>query len=353
MPTTCPSCGARLTSDSVRCDVCGLTADEARSDEALSPESVDRPVPIVPDLPDASLTPPEHLFCVSCGARSPAHARYCWQCGQALIRDVEDGIAAGQVPPAPPATDVETSSAVSAAGGRALLLVAGAVALVLLLFAATELTGRTGPRLAPGGGSGTEPTTQSGMTAEVADRVNELESRISATDDGAERLILRQALVDVLVSAAAFAQAGEVQEAVARELQTVDAWAEAGSFYLAHVLRTVSPEQPIFAARSARAFEEALALRPGDLDLKTDLATAYRYDPENPMRAVELVREVLDEDPQHARARFNYALMLAEIGRTEQAREHLQMVLEIPEVDDLVRQRAREMLESMAPAITS
>jgi tetratricopeptide (TPR) repeat protein len=299
------------------------------------------------------MAPPEHIFCASCGAQSPAHARYCWRCGQALVRDVEDGVAAGQAPLAPPSTDIETTSAVSVVGGRALLLVAGAVALVILLFAVTELTGRTGPRLTPGGGSGAEPATQTGLTADVADRVSELESRISATEDRAERLILRQALVDVLVSAAAFAQAGEVQEAVASEVQTVDAWAEAGSFYLAHVLRTASPEQPIFAARSARAFEEALALRPGDLDLKTDLATAYRYDPDNPMRAVELVREVLDENPQHARARFNYALMLAEIGRTEQAREHLEMVLEIPDVDELVRQRAREMLESMSPAISS
>lgn len=346
MLNACTSCGARLQPDAAQCDLCGILLSDA-PDEVAPETFEEQSVAPFEDQAQPARPPADGaVYCSACGARSAPEGRFCWRCGAALA------IAAPRVlPPAGtalPASEAPAPAAPSAHAARhgLLLVVAGAV-LVGLLFAITQISGRVNPLRPPGQVAQAAPAVPE-LPADIATRVSLLEEQIAQSRDE-QRIALRQELVDVLIGAGAFLRAAEVQEALAREVQTVEAWAEAGSFFLAHVLRADAPDAAA-ARRSVAAFEEALALRPGDLDIMTDLATAYRYSPDDPMRAVDLVQQVLAENPDHARARFNFALMLAEIGRTEQAREHLEAVIANEDADPFVRDRAREMLETIRQA---
>jgi tetratricopeptide (TPR) repeat protein/ribosomal protein L40E len=342
----CPSCGAKLPAGAERCDLCGAPT-------AAAPEPVD----IAATPPAAAAPPPapagDHRFCVSCGKSNPGFARYCWNCGEALVADDAPPAAppAGAATAAGPAPAGSPPGAGDAAGKHAILLVAGAAALVIVLFAITQLTDRS-DRLTPPG----EATAASGEAApmgppplsdEARQRVEALEQQIEAEADDEQRRELRQQLVDTLWRESAFGRAGEVQEVIARELDTADAWADAGSFYLAQMLRIEGPDQSRYARDAARSFELALERRPGDLDIKTDLATAYIRHPDNPMRGVELVREVIDENPDHTRARYNYALMLAQIGRNDQARSELEQVIARTEPGEFIHDHAHAELERL------
>jgi ribosomal protein L40E len=358
--SSCPGCGARLAPGTEQCDLCGTLVTEPSVDSSSA-----RQQPAVDEAPVQSTAPAggspagERLFCTACGAENPAFARFCWRCGETLAEfggspepvEPSSPIRRSSLPPSA-AAGAPAGHRVDPAGKHGLILVGGAALLVIVLFAVTQISGQaslpaaTEQREAEAAATAVPP----GVPPEALDRISSLEDRLVQTSDPAERLEIREQLVEVLMRAGAFARAGEVQEAVAREVDTADAWADAGSFYLAHMLRAEGPERSIFAERSAVAYEQALERRPGDVDVKTDLATAYLNHPSDPMRAVALVQEVLEEQPDHARARFNYGLMLTQIGRNDQARDQFEQVVRTTDPSDFVHERAVEELERLPPA---
>lgn len=344
--SVCSACGARLAPDADRCDLCGhVPGDELEAEPA--PEEV-AAVPVVP-APAAPPAAGERRFCVACGTANPAYARFCYQCG-AQLHDAAEGAGVAPVPAGAPASAPAPARAPVAApevkerppsdaGRHALLLLGGAAIAVVALFFITQWSRSNAP-VSPAVPAATEaPAPVSALPPDVASQAAALEDAIAAAT-GEERLARQQELIGLYVQNGAFAQAGEIQQAVAEVEQTALAWADAGSFYLAQMLRTDGPERPELARRAATAYERSLDLNPEDLDVKTDLATAYLNDGQNPMKAVEMVKEVIDEDPGHLRARFNYGLMLTQIGRFDQAVEQFEEVVALTAPGDPVRERA-------------
>lgn len=365
-PPVCPACGARLAPGSTHCDLCGHTlGDESVAEpERLSTE----PAPAAPE-PGAEAPVGESAgevagpFCVQCGTKNPAYARFCYQCGHALHGAVPEAVLEGSVPvvettpvvPAPPAPAVEAAAPVrppSDAGKRALTLVgAGVLAVLVLFFITRASTDR--PATPPSAITGTatplpaQPAVE--LPADVEARAAALEDEIAAAS-GDERLARQEALASLYAQNGAFALAAPIQQEVAEVRQTALAWADAGSLYLAHMLRTQGPDRATYARLAAENYERSVALDDTDLDVKTDLATAYLNDSQNPMQAVETVKEVLAEDPNHVRANFNFGLMLAQINRTDQAQEQFQKVISLTESGDPVRQRAEQELVRLQAA---
>lgn len=64
------------------------------------------------------------------------------------------------------------------------------------------------------------------------------------------------------------------------------------------------------AEEAIAAYEKALQLKPGDVDVMTDLGTMYRL-ANQPQRALDLYDQVLTADPAHQNARFNKGVTLA------------------------------------------
>ncbi len=376
-PPVCPGCGARLPEGATRCDLCGTQVGEDAAPRLVDDAPVEVPSGeggVAPVPPPATPTeaPTGEQFCMTCGTANPSHARFCWQCGAALATATEavtpDPEAPAVVPmeasreetrpPAlPPSLPVEEPAprGTDEAGKRALALVGGAALLVVVLFGISLWGGGQPEPAVTGATAGAvqaEPPVAAPpvLPAEVARQVEALEGEIDALAEGPARIAKQKELVEVLVRAGAFAQAGAAQEAVAEQTDTALAWADAGSFFLAHMLRTQGPDRSAYAQQAVGAYERSLARDSTDLDVKTDLATAYLNDPQNPMQAVETIRAVLDADPDHARARFNYGLMLAQIGRTDQAAEQFERVVELTGPEDIVHGRAQEELARLRAA---
>ena len=349
--TVCTSCGARLAASAERCDLCGTPVDEPVSE---LPEE-EQPVPHTTDV--AVTTDEESsVFCISCGSESPAHAKFCWKCGTALVSSKKPS---GAVPVKLPRNKVTTArpetSAVppDQAGRRAVLMVIGAALLVAVLFVITILGGRQNTLVSPeelaeqsaGATAAAAPSTS--IPPEVSARIAFLEREVAEAADDETRIAMHQALIQELIDAELYGSAGDAQQELAEDLATADAWADAGALFLAQMLRSDPAGQPVFAERSIYAFERSLEMEPGNLDVMTDLATAYLQSPTNPMHGVELVQEVLESDPNHSRARLNYALMLMQIGRDDQAVEELRKVLTISEPGDFIYDRAQLKLDRL------
>ena len=116
------------------------------------------------------------------------------------------------------------------------------------------------------------------------------------------------------------------------------------------MLRTQGEDRTTYAQLAAQCYERSVGLDGTDLDVRTDLATAYLNDGQNPMQAVETVKEVLAEDPDHVRANFNFGLMLAQINRADQAQEQFEKVIALTEPGGPVRQRAEQELARLEAA---
>lgn len=374
-PPVCPACGARLAPGATQCDLCGhvlgdervAERDEVASDpepaERLPEATPDAPAPPPPVAPPASAEEQGGAFCIHCGAKNPGYARFCYNCGQALLgaEAAPASAADGAVPvvattPVVPAAPPPAASGTvvgerpdSDAGKRALTLVGAGVLAVLVLFFITRASQNSTPP--PAAATGAVQTPPQAVSDELSDealaRVASLESEIEAATSEEERLAKQEALAGLYTQEGAFSRAAVVQEEIAEATQTALAWADAGSLYLAHMLRAQGPDRATYAQLSATAYEKSLAIDSTDLDVKTDLATAYLNDQQNPMQAVATVKEVLTADPDHVRANFNYGLMLAQINRVDQAIEQFQKVVGLTEHDDPVHQRAEQELARM------
>jgi Tfp pilus assembly protein PilF len=184
----------------------------------------------------------------------------------------------------------------------------------------------------------------------VLAEVERLEGEIEAAATENERLEKQEQLAGLYAQSGAFDRAAPIQQEVAEGRQTALAWADAGSLFLAHMLRTQGNDRADYAQRAAENYERSLELDPDDLDVKTDLATAYLNDATNPMLAVETVKAVLEEDPDHVRANFNYGLMLAQINRVDQARVQFEKVVGLTDPSDPVHVRAEQELARVRAA---
>jgi ribosomal protein L40E/Tfp pilus assembly protein PilF len=375
-PPVCPACGARLAPGATQCDLCGHVlgdervaerehvAPEPTADVPEAPvEASEEPVPAAPE--PVAATEANGSFCIHCGAKNPGFARFCYNCGQALhgaAAATPSGTPDGSVPvvattpvvPAPPPT-VPAEATVpgerpdSDAGKRALALVGAGVLAVLVLFFITRASQNDAP--APAANQGAAQAAPQAAPAELSDdalaRAASLEEEIAAATSDEERLAKQEALAGLYTQEGAFSRAAVVQEEIAEATQTALAWADAGSLYLAHMLRASGPDRATYAQLAGEAYEKSLAIDSTDLDVKTDLATAYLNDQQNPMEAVATVKEVLATDPNHVRANFNYGLMLAQINRVDQAIEQFQKVIGLTDHEDPVHQRAEQELSRM------
>ena len=304
-------------------------------------------------------------FCVHCGAQNPDYARFCHRCGHALHAPEAEGSVpvshtVAVVPAPPPLSSTAPAARPAArpdsdAGRRALALVGAGVLAVLVLFFVTQASQPNGPADGPtspqASATAPPPNASAPLPDDVAARAAALEDEIAAAS-GEARLERQEDLVRLYAQASAFPQAARVQQEVAEAQPTALAWADAGSFYLAAMFGTQGPDRAAFARQAAAAYERSLDLEAGDLDVKTDLATAYLNDAQNPMLAVQTVKDVLAANPDHVRANFNYGLMLAQINRTDQALEQFDKVVALTDPEDAVHQRAEQERARLRAAVS-
>lgn len=246
---------------------------------------------------------------------------------------------------------------------RVLFTVGAGVLLMMLLYGVTLMS----ESRSPGGESppqtdvAAQPRADQGATPEaaesaapspeplsgdLAEEAEALEESIASASNASERVDLQQKLVRLYVRADRQDLAGDVQEQIARTEETAMAWADAGNLYYDWMMQQQDRAgQTQYAKKAISAYQKSLEIDPSNLDVRTDMAVAYLYDPENPMQAIQQTKKVLEQDPDHIQANFNRGIMLLRINRVEEAIKQFERVKSLASTDSPIYQRTENVLE--------
>ena len=165
---------------------------------------------------------------------------------------------------------------------------------------------------------------------------------------GDSLIAVKRELVDLYFAAARFDLAAAETEAIAGMLQSENEWTVAGNLYYDWMERKDPSQRTPWAQKAIAAYREALEINPLNLDVRTDMAIAYMYDPPNAMMAIQETNAVLEQDSLHMQANFNRGIMLMQIDRTDQAVEQFEKVMRlIGNTNDPVYVRANELVERL------
>lgn len=396
---TCPSCGAHVSPDADRCELCGtpVASGDGADDETSSDPSQ------ASDLEDAAETAASEsgaeeessVFCNQCGWENPPGAQYCSRCGEAL-QDLSDAAPAGTRPvtadlptgsssadldatEADPSSKKEQSEDQTAdeqavMGRQIMLMVGGALIVVLGLFFVTQWSaqyewsedsasespsaqagageeapassppaGAEGPMNAPGQGGGpgqgsgqADPTDLQGLLDQTASpvdgamegQIDSLKTQIEQTS-GTEKQQLQTELVNLYIGAGHPDRAAVVQRDLAEASGNVEAQRRAADLlyrWMQKVQGQGEREQVFQVARhAAQAYGAVAEQQPDDLDARTRMGETYLLTNE-PMRGIEAINSVLDDDSTFVPARFQKGLALLQINRLDQAVRQFEMV---------------------------
>lgn len=332
MMQTCAECGARLIKDEERCGLCGWLVEEMTHEEAQS-------------VPRKRIT--EGTYCNTCGWKNPAGSRFCSQCGKKLERVVTKF----REQPANPkkrSANIETG-----VGQQVFVLIGLGVLLVIILFVATTVSkrGSSPEPVLPTAAPADDVSLRTPLSSELADRIAELDAAIMS-DTSAVALVLMREKMYVLAEGGRLDMAANVQSGIAELTGLAEDWKTAGDLYYEWMTNeTQTPERSKAAVSAVNAYQATLALDPENLDVRTDMATAY-LNTGSPMLGVTEIKKVLEVDPDHLNANFNYGLMLARINRTEEAVAQLERVRALAlDSTSVHHQRASALISSIRKQI--
>ena len=332
MMQTCAECGVRLTGSEERCDLCGWPVEEKAHGEAQS---------VIRKRATGD------SYCGPCGWKNPAGSKFCSQCGVKLQREVNK-------PREQPANPKKRPANVEHGVGQQVFVLIGlGVLLVIALFVATTVSKRvSSPEpVLPTTASLDDVVLRTPLSGDLADRIAELDAAIMS-DTSAVALVLMREKMYVLAEGGRLDIAADVQSDIAEQTGLADDWKTAGDLYYEWMANeTQPPERSRAAASAVNAYQATLALDPDNLDVRTDMATAY-LNTGSPMLGVTEIKKVLEVDPDHLNANFNYGLMLARINRTEEAIAQLERVRTLaPDSTSVHYQRASALIASIREQI--
>lgn len=386
-PLVCEGCGARLAEGALVCDLCGTTVGglEAVAECGADPETMEE----IEVFSESSETAPtetasplartistedslvaKSIFCNECGWKNPATAKFCSRCGDPLdatLHAVRQRSAlvpepqriqgpprhSGPKRPVLPTSAIaqsQVASTTSGVGRQVGILVGAGVLLILALFMITVVSQGNSDKQSVQRGTPSATTPDSPpppLSGELEKQAADMVSEIVGLT-GQAKIDKQRELVRLYAGAQRFDMAGDVQEQIATISNTEQDWILAGNLNYDWMDVQTGKTRSTYAQRAIAGYEKALAINPDNLDVKTDMAIAYMYDPQNPMKASQITREVLTEDPNHVQANFNLGIMLLQISRTDQAIEQFEKVKKlIGNADDPVYKRAENAIASI------
>jgi tetratricopeptide (TPR) repeat protein len=380
---TCPACGARLSDDADACDLCGTPVTATDLPQVEDPDAAASSSGGSADQDTAD----DGVYCNACGWQNPPDARFCSQCGEALqaveetstkpvdakLPRAQDSASTSDPSADEPSEDEASDSSITTYQvgiviGVALLAVVG-------LFLASTLSqqvqwsgedeGGAQPLSATGndasGAAGGESaasgepnllglvrqTATDSIPSQLRGQIETLQNEISQRS-GVERRAKQQELVNLYVGAGQLGQAAIIQRRIAESSGSPEAWRRTGDL-LYSWMETLEGQQPAssqVAESVVQAYQQVLDQQPDNLDVRTDMATAF-LQTNQPMRGVEEINRVLEEDPDHFQARFNKGIMLTMIGRAEEAIQQFERVKEIVGTDSPYHQQANQAIETI------
>lgn len=166
------------------------------------------------------------------------------------------------------------------------------------------------------------------VPTEVKNNISTLEKKLEKST-AEEQKGLRLELAELYFAYKQFALAASYfLEASEKEATNADLYVKAGNaFRDAYRNSNDSNLTPLLVEKAKYSFTKALEIAPENLDAKTGMATCYVEASENPMQGIQLLREVVQVDPENVNANLNLGLFSMKSGQYDKAVSRFETVV--------------------------
>jgi len=171
-------------------------------------------------------------------------------------------------------------------------------------------------------------TAKQTINASLAAEITGLETALKNADEPSKLALYKQLAlkwddVNVAIPSAFY------KELIAQKESSYENWVLAGDqLTTAYQTTQDSTTQPVLVQKAITTYQAALKLNPASLNAKTGLGSAYVSGTANPMQGIQLLLEVVKEDPKNVKANTNLGLFSMRSGQFDKAITRFKIVIE-------------------------
>ncbi|MGB4400003.1 MAG: tetratricopeptide repeat protein [Daejeonella sp.] len=166
------------------------------------------------------------------------------------------------------------------------------------------------------------------LTANLNKQVSDLEGELKSASEN-EKVELQRKLAQQWDDLNQAAPAAFYYELIAQKEPGYTPWLKAGDKFTDAYQQTLDTlMQPALVQKAIQAYKEADKLQPNTPEVKTGLGIAYVTGTPNPMQGIQLLLEVVKNDPKNLKANLNLGLFSMKSGQYEKAVERFKTVIE-------------------------
>ncbi|WP_026897303.1 tetratricopeptide repeat protein [Daejeonella oryzae] len=162
-------------------------------------------------------------------------------------------------------------------------------------------------------------TAKEDLNANLAKQVSDLENSLKSASES-EKPALHKKLGELWNDVNKPAPAAFYYEFIAGKESNYENWLKTGDLFTdAYQNTSDSLSQPALVQKAITAYQKALEINAKSLDARTGLGIAYVSGTPNPMQGIQLLLEVVKEDPQNIKANMNLGLFSMKSGQFDKA----------------------------------
>ena len=166
-----------------------------------------------------------------------------------------------------------------------------------------------------------------GLTANLKKQVTDLEAALKSASEN-EKVDLHKKLAQQWDDLNQAAPAAFYYELIAQKDPGFTPWLKTGDKFTEAYQQTADTlMQPALVQKAIQAYQEADKLQPNTPEVKTGLGIAYVSGTPNPMQGIQLLLEVVKNDPKNVKANLNLGLFSMKSGQYEKAVDRFKTVI--------------------------
>ena len=224
---------------------------------------------------------------------------------------------------------------------RKQVVVIGSAVVLMGLMLSMDIQGLVKPQEGSGAAPATEaaaPTktfsleevsnlSKQNLNANLNKQVTDLETTLKSASEG-EKIDLYKKLAQQWDDLNQAAPVAFYYELIAQKEPGFTPWLKAGDKFTDAYQQTADTlMQPALVQKAINAYQQADKLQPNTPEVKTGLGIAYVTGTPNPMQGIQLLLEVVKNDPKNLKANLNLGLFSMKSGQYEKAVERFKTVI--------------------------